>query len=62
VVAVTAAELAWIDGVVAELGSGALTWSYEDFAALGTQLAPGLDIELKLISPAFGEPDPTVTP
>jgi DNA-binding PadR family transcriptional regulator len=30
--AVTAAELTWLDGVVADLRKGTLTWSYEDFA------------------------------
>ena len=54
-VAVSKAELAWIDGVVADLSTGALTWSYEDFAALGAQLAPAVGIEL--MSPASGEPD-----
>ncbi len=41
------AELSWLEGVLAELRSGDLTWSYEDFAALaeiglpdGEQLAP----------------------
>ncbi len=62
VVAVSRAELAWIDGVVADLSSGALTWSHEDFAALGAQLAPGIGIELTLISPASGEPDSAGSP
>jgi DNA-binding PadR family transcriptional regulator len=39
--AVISAELAWIDGVVADLGSGALSWSREQLAdALGAQLPP----------------------
>jgi len=39
--ATISAELAWIDGVVADLSSGALSWSYEELAdALGTQLLP----------------------
>jgi DNA-binding PadR family transcriptional regulator len=39
--AVISAELAWIDGVVADLGSGALSWSREELAdALGAQLPP----------------------
>jgi DNA-binding PadR family transcriptional regulator len=38
--AVAAAELAWIDGVVADLRSGAWTWSYEDFAAMAEALQP----------------------
>ena len=42
------AELAWVDGVLAELATGALSWSYEDFAALGAQFAP----DTELISPA----------
>jgi DNA-binding PadR family transcriptional regulator len=45
--AVISAELAWIDGVVADLSTGALNWSYEEFAALGSYLA-----EADLISPA----------
>jgi DNA-binding PadR family transcriptional regulator len=44
---VISAELAWIDGVAADLGTGALKWSYEDFAALGAYLS-----EADLISPA----------
>jgi DNA-binding PadR family transcriptional regulator len=39
--ATISAELAWIDGVVADLSSGALSWSYEELAAaLGAQLVP----------------------
>jgi DNA-binding PadR family transcriptional regulator len=34
------AELAWVDGVLADLTTSALTWSYEDFAGLAEQLAP----------------------
>jgi DNA-binding PadR family transcriptional regulator len=37
--AVIGAELAWIDGVVADLSTGVLTWSYEEFAALGSYLS-----------------------
>jgi DNA-binding PadR family transcriptional regulator len=36
--AVISAELAWIEGVITDLSTGALKWSYEEFAALGTQL------------------------
>jgi DNA-binding PadR family transcriptional regulator len=42
--AVISAELAWIDGVITDLSTGALKWSYEDFAALGAQL--GADNQL----------------
>jgi DNA-binding PadR family transcriptional regulator len=38
--AVTAAELAWVEGIMADLRSGALTWSYEELAQLATQLMP----------------------
>ena len=39
--ATISAELAWIDTVVADLSSGALSWSYEELAAaLGAQLVP----------------------
>jgi len=38
--AMISAELAWVDGVVAELSSGALSWSQEELAALGAQLGP----------------------
>jgi DNA-binding PadR family transcriptional regulator len=34
------AELAWLDSVVAELRSGSLTWSYEDFAHLAANIQP----------------------
>ncbi|HUB40336.1 MAG TPA: PadR family transcriptional regulator [Streptosporangiaceae bacterium] len=47
---VIGAELAWIDGVLADLSTGSLTWSYEDLAALGTQMAPDSGIEI--LSPA----------
>jgi DNA-binding PadR family transcriptional regulator len=42
------AELAWVDGVLTDLSTGALSWSYEDFAALGALLAP----DTELIRPA----------
>jgi DNA-binding PadR family transcriptional regulator len=38
--AMAAAELAWIGGVIADLRSGSLGWSYEDFADLATYLQP----------------------
>jgi DNA-binding PadR family transcriptional regulator len=41
--AVTAAELAWVNGVIDDLRSGRLTWTYEDFAAIAADL-PGGDI------------------
>jgi DNA-binding PadR family transcriptional regulator len=34
--AVISAELAWVEGVIADLRTGALRWSYEEFAALGS--------------------------
>ena len=42
------AELAWVDGVLADLTAGALTWSYEDLATLAEQIAPS---ELTGLSP-----------
>ena len=43
--ATISAELAWIDGVVADLSSGALSWSYEELAAaLGAPLAPDSEL------------------
>jgi DNA-binding PadR family transcriptional regulator len=42
------AELAWVDNVLADLSTGTLSWSYEDFAALAEQLAPS---ELTGLSP-----------
>jgi DNA-binding PadR family transcriptional regulator len=38
--AMAAAELAWIGGVIADLRSGSLGWSYEDFADLATYVQP----------------------
>jgi DNA-binding PadR family transcriptional regulator len=37
--AVLSAELAWTEAVITDLSTGALNWSYDDFAALGVQLA-----------------------
>jgi DNA-binding PadR family transcriptional regulator len=34
------AELAWIDGVLADLRGGALSWSYEEFADVASHLQP----------------------
>ncbi len=38
--AMLAAELAWIEGVIADLRSGAWSWSDEDFAELAAHLQP----------------------
>jgi DNA-binding PadR family transcriptional regulator len=38
--AMVTAELAWIEGVIADLRSGSLTWSYELFAGLALPLRP----------------------
>ena len=38
--AMVTAELAWLDGVIADLLSGSLTWSYELLAALALPLQP----------------------
>jgi DNA-binding PadR family transcriptional regulator len=38
--AMYAAELAWLDSVIAELRSGSMTWSYEEFAELAGSIQP----------------------
>lgn len=38
--AVTAAELAWVEGVVRDLRSGAVAWSYEELAEIANRLMP----------------------
>lgn len=40
--AITAAELNWLRGVIADVKAGTLTWNFEMFAELGTEL-PGTD-------------------
>jgi DNA-binding PadR family transcriptional regulator len=40
--AVTAAELTWLQGVIADLKAGTLTWNFEMFAELAAEL-PGAD-------------------
>lgn len=52
---ITAAELAWLEGIIADLRSGALTWSYEDFAGIATTVTP--DGETIILAP--GDPEPT---
>ena len=42
--AVTAAELNWLSGVVDDLRTGALTWSYEELAALAKSFLPDLAV------------------
>ncbi len=41
--AITAAELDWLNGVIEDLRTGKLTWSYEEFAAIAAEL-PGGDV------------------
>ena len=61
--AVTAAELAWIDGVLADLRTGVLTWSreqlasvaMEDLGVLATDLPPEYSLDAEPVRPA--EPD-----
>jgi DNA-binding PadR family transcriptional regulator len=58
--AVTAAELAWIDGLIDDLRTGALTWDREQLAAVAAQdlsgLAPDLPpeytVDAEAVSPA----------
>jgi DNA-binding PadR family transcriptional regulator len=38
--AVTDAELAWVEGVLSDLRSGALTWTYAELAEVAARLAP----------------------
>ena len=38
--AMVTAELAWLDGVISDLLSGSLTWSYELLASLALPLQP----------------------
>lgn len=38
--AVTEAELRWVDGVVADLAGGSLTWTHEDFARAAAAYLP----------------------
>jgi hypothetical protein len=40
--AITAAELAWIDSVVADLRAGTWTWGYEEFADLARSVHPDI--------------------
>ena len=37
---ITAAELTWLNGVLDDLRTGALTWSYEDFAEMAASVWP----------------------
>jgi DNA-binding PadR family transcriptional regulator len=45
--AMCSAELAWIEGVTAELRSGSWSWSYEEFAELASHLQPDFDIVIQ---------------
>jgi hypothetical protein len=47
--AVTAAELAWLRGVIKDLKAGRLTWNFEMFAEIAAEL-PGADA----LGPAAG--------
>ena len=38
--AMVSAELAWLEGVLADLRDGSLTWSYDEFADMATHLPP----------------------
>jgi DNA-binding PadR family transcriptional regulator len=46
--AMLAAELAWLDGVVADLRSGALTWSEEELEPFARASLPGGETALRL--------------
>lgn len=47
--AITAAELDWLNGVIEDLLTGSLTWSYEEFAAIAGELPGG-----EVLGPAPG--------
>jgi DNA-binding PadR family transcriptional regulator len=46
--AMLAAELGWLDGVVADLRGGALTWSEEELAPFARASLPGGELDLRL--------------
>lgn len=46
--AILAAELGWLDGVLADLRSGALTWSAEELEPFARASLPGGDLALRL--------------
>jgi DNA-binding PadR family transcriptional regulator len=52
--AMVAAELAWIDGVAADLRSGSLTWTYEQFAELAGNLQPSGELDANALGPQSG--------
>jgi DNA-binding PadR family transcriptional regulator len=53
--AMVVAELAWVDGVVSDLRSGALSWSYEELEAFASaQLPNGEVVARTLLRPAAG--------
>ena len=69
--AMCAAELAWIDGVVADLRSGSWNWTYEEFAELAGHLQPDgetlgppstsprrLESARRALAPGFAGPAP----
>jgi len=48
--AMLSAELAWVDGVVADLASGALTWSKEELEPFAGPSMPDGELALRLPS------------
>ena len=46
--AMISAELAWVDGVVADLTSGSLTWSEEQLAPFAQGSMPDGELKLRL--------------
>ncbi len=46
--AMAVAELAWLDGVVADLRSGALTWSEDELRPMAQMSVPGGELALRL--------------
>ncbi|HSR84328.1 MAG TPA: PadR family transcriptional regulator [Streptosporangiaceae bacterium] len=45
------AELAWLEGVIADVHSGKLTWSHEDFADLAGNIQPSGEQDAGALSP-----------
>jgi DNA-binding PadR family transcriptional regulator len=52
--AMLTAELAWLESVVAELRSGSLTWSYEEFADLLGHVQPGGEQDPNAVAQSSG--------
>lgn len=56
-VAVARAELAWVQGIVADLEAGRLRWSHEELLALAGRTPSDLSSQLEAARGALGEPE-----